>query len=161
VDYRFHDTGTFLAMVRKEIPEISAEAVAYLDEAVAAFFADCLLATCVMLGVAAEAEFLRLIDVATTSSTHGAAFASVPKERFTRQKITKFQKCLTPIIGTLPNEATEDLEIHFTMIQSVLRIARNDAGHPTAKVPGREQVYILLQLFIPFARQLLRLRNAL
>jgi hypothetical protein len=47
------------------------------------------------------------------------------------------------------------------MIQSVLRIARNEAGHPTAATPQREQVYVYLQIFVPFARQLMRLRMVL
>jgi hypothetical protein len=139
----------------------SPEALAYLDEAVAAFYADCLLASCVMVGVAAEAEFLRLIDVAAASAAHGSLFAPVQKQRFIRQKITRFQESITPIRKTLPQEAIEDLETNFSMIQSVLRIARNDAGHPTAAKLQREQVYVNLQLFIPFARQLMRLRAAL
>ncbi len=62
--YRFHDTNSFLRLVRAEVPDISTEAVTYLGEAVSAFYAGCLLASCVMLGVAAEAEFLRLAGVA-------------------------------------------------------------------------------------------------
>jgi len=159
--YRFHDTASFLAMVKKEVPDISAEAIAYLDEAVAAFYAGCLLAACVMLGVAAEAEFLRLVDVAANSSKHGAIFAPVQKQMFIRQKIAKFGSVLKPLTSKLPKDTTEDLETNLDMIQSVLRVARNEAGHPTAAAPGREQVYVFLQLYIPFARQLMRLRNAL
>lgn len=159
--YRFHDTVSFLSIVRKEVPDISTEAVAYLEEAVAGFYAGCLLASCVMLGVAAEAEFLRLVDVAARSTKHAKDFASVQKESFVRQKITKFRSVLKPLTPTFPKQATEDLETNFDMIQSVLRIARNDAGHPTATAPEREQVYIYLQLFVPFARQLMRLRQAL
>ena len=47
--YRFHDTNSFLRLVKTDIPDISPEAVTYLEEAVAAFYADCLLACCVML----------------------------------------------------------------------------------------------------------------
>jgi hypothetical protein len=159
--YRFHDTASFLAMVKKEVPDISTEAVTYLDEAVAAFYAGCLLASCVMIGGAAEAEFLRLIDVAASSATHGSIFVPVKKLAFIRPKITKFHGLLKPLITTLPRSATEDLETNLTMIQSVLRIARNEAGHPTAATPEREQVYVFLQLFVPFARQLMRLRKAL
>ncbi len=160
--YRFHDTGSFITMLREEVPDISSEAIAYLEEAVATFYADCLLACCVMIGVAAEAEFLRLIDAATTSKTHGTAFASVLNQRFIRQKITKFQESLKPLLNTkkLPQEVVEDLDTNFAMIQSVLRIARNDAGHPKAASPQREQVYVYLQLFVPFARQLMKLREA-
>lgn len=89
--YRFHDTTSFLAMVRKEVPDISTEALAYLDEAVAAFYAGCLLASCVMLGVAAEAEFLRLVDTATNSPTYSGTFARVLKSQFIRGKTTSFQ----------------------------------------------------------------------
>jgi hypothetical protein len=148
-------------MVKTEVPDISPEAIVYLDEAAAAFYAGCMLASCVMLGVAAEAEFLRLIDIAAKSAAHGSAFASAVKPMFVRQKITKFQNCLRPLISSLPQPAVEDLDTNFAMIQSVLRIARNEAGHPTAAKVQREQVYIYLQLFIPFARQLMRLRQAL
>jgi hypothetical protein len=159
--YRFHDTISFLTIVRKEVPDISNEAITYLDEAVAAFYAGCLLASCVMLGVAAEAEFLRLVDVAAKSTKHGKAFSPIQKETFVRQKITKFRSALKPLTKILPRQAIEDFETNFDMIQSVLRIARNDAGHPNAAAPEREQVYIYLQLFVPFARQLMRLRQAL
>lgn len=160
--FRFHDASGFLKVLRAEVPDISSEALAYLEEAVAAFYSDCLLASCVMLGVASEFEFLRLIDVATSSSIHGARFAPLNKLHFIRQKITKFRDQLHPVLNTLPNSATEDLDTNLDAIQSVIRIARNDAGHPSgARPPLREQVYVYLQLFIPFAKQLMRLRQAL
>ena len=159
--YRFHDTNSFLGLVRNEVPDISPDAVVYLDEAVAAFYAGCPLASCVMLGLAAEAEFLRLTEIAALNPTYGNKFSPVAKQNAIRQKIAKFQECLKPLIQALPYAATEDLETNFQAIQSVLRIARNDAGHPTGAAPQREQVYVYLQLFIPFARQLMRLRQAL
>jgi hypothetical protein len=159
--YRFHDTSSFLNLVKGQIPDVSQEALTYLEEAVAALYADCLLASCVMLGVAAEAELLRLLDVAAGSATHGANFAAIQKLSFIRPKITKFQAALQPLTPSLPKEAIEDLDTNLNMIQSVLRVARNESGHPTGAAPQREQVYVFLQLFIPFARQLMRLRTAL
>jgi hypothetical protein len=159
--YRFHNTASFLVMIEKEVPDLSPEARVYLEEAVAAFYGDCLLASCVMLGVAAEAEFLRLIDIASRNAMHGSKFASVQRATFIRQKIIKFQSALAPLITALPQKAVEDIDTNFSAIQSVLRIARNDAGHPSAASPYREQVYVLLQLFVPFARQLMLLRAAL
>lgn len=156
--YRFHDTTSFLAMVRAEVPDVSPEAIAYLDEAVSAFYSGCLLASSVMLGVAAEAEFLRLVDVASASPTYGSAFSPIQNQRFIRQKITAFQSAIAPHLKHFPREAIEDLDANFNMIQSVLRIARNEAGHPTALIPRREQVYVNLQLFVPFVRQLMKLR---
>jgi hypothetical protein len=159
--YRFHNTASYLSMVRQEVPDISTEAVTYLDEAVAAFYAGCLLASCVMLGVAAEAEFLRLVDIAVSHPDHGRHFSGVQKEQVIRKKITKFKAALDHLATPLPRDVTEDLETNLLAIQSILRIARNEAGHPSAANPEREQVYVYLQLFIPFARQLMRLRGSL
>jgi hypothetical protein len=84
------------------------------------------------------------------------------KADFVRQKITKFHTALKPLIPRLPKEAVEDIETNLTKIQSVLRIARNEAGHPTKTTKlEREQVYVFLQLFVPFARQLMKLRKEL
>jgi hypothetical protein len=160
--YRFHDTNSFLTLVKHEVPDISPAAIIYLGEAVSTFYVDCLLASSVMLGVAAEVEFLRLAEIAAKHPTHGPQFSALAKQHQIRQKITKFQECLKPLLSSLPYEATEDLETNFLAIQSVLRTARNDAGHATGnKQPQREQVYVYLQLFVPFARQLMRLRQAL
>lgn len=159
--WRFHNTNSYLQMVRHEAPDISKETLVYLDEAVAAFYADCMLASCVMLGVAAEAEFLKLLDVARSRPSVGKYFSSAAKERFIRQKIARFLPALKTIGSQLDPQAVEDLETNFAPIQSVLRIARNDAGHPTSASPQRENVYVNLQLFVPFARQVMRLRSAL
>jgi hypothetical protein len=158
--YSFHDTSSFMRLVMREVRDLADEAQEYLEEAVAAFYAGCLLASCVMLGVAAEAEFLRLVDIASKGK-HAVKFAATTKPLFIRQKIEKFQAALTPLVKGLSKEATEDLDTNFAMIQSVLRVARNEAGHPTTANPEREQVYVFLQLFVPFARQLMRLRQAL
>lgn len=159
--WRFHDTSSYLTLVRKEVTDISDEAVAYLDEAVQAFYAQCLLASSVMLGVAAEAEFLRLVEVAVSRPTVGARFKASAKEKFIRQKIARFLPVLLDLSSQLDKKAVEDLAVNLGPIQSVLRIARNDAGHPSSAVPQRENVYVNLQLFVPFARQLMRLRHAL
>jgi hypothetical protein len=160
--YRFHDTSSYIALVKNAVTDLSAAAERYLEEACAAFYADCLLSTTVMLGVAAEAEFLRLVDVAAASTTHGGSFSSVKKEKFIRAKIVEFQKRIRPQLAALPRDCTEDLDTNLSFIQSVLRIARNDAGHPSdAPPPSREQAYVNLQLFVPFARQLMKLRGAL
>jgi hypothetical protein len=161
--YRFHDVDSFISLVKREVPDISPEAIIYLQEAVSTFYADCSLASCVMLGVAAESEFLRLLDIATASTNFGSVFAGTKKETFIRTKIRKFREALKPILSSLnPREHFEDVETNLDLIQSVLRVARNDAGHPTgSKMPEREQVYVFLQLFVPFARQLMRLRTAL
>jgi hypothetical protein len=161
--YRFHDIASSLALVRNYASDISAEAVVYLEEAVAAFYADCLLSSCVMLGVAAETEFLRLLDIAASNTTHGASFQLLSKGGPIQPKIVGFHAAVKSLIPSFsPRKDFEDFDVNFSLIQSVIRIARNDAGHPTgAPAPVREQVYVFIQLFEPFARQLMNLRVAL
>jgi hypothetical protein len=43
----------------------------------------------------------------------------------------------------------------------VIRNFRNQAGHPTGTIISREQAYILLQLFIPYAKKLYQLKELL
>jgi hypothetical protein len=161
--WRFHNSASFLSLLRSEVPDVSAETLTYLDEAVAAFYAGCLLAACVMLGVAAETEFLRVTEAALASPQHATRFQALAKDAFVRTKITKFRAGLEPVLPSLqPKKRFEDLDTNLSLIQSVLRVARNDAGHPSgAEAPSREQVYVFLQMFVPFARQLMWLREAL
>jgi hypothetical protein len=158
--FRFHDTTSYIAMITKGVPDLLPVAQMYLEEAVAAFYSGCFLAATVMLGVAAEAEFLRLIDVA--NKRIGTSFDKAAKERFIRAKIEAFRKGLDPHLKSLPDASKEDLDINLNAIQSILRIARNGAGHPSgAAPPSREQVYINLQIFVPYAVQVARLRQEL
>jgi hypothetical protein len=160
--FRFHDTGSYIAMITKVVPDLLPAAKMYLEEAVAAFYSGCFLAATVMLGVAAEAEFLRLIDVANANGTIGKSFDQAKKERFIRAKIEAFRKGLAPHLKTLPGTVTEDLDINLNAVQSIIRIARNEAGHPSgARPPSREQCYVNLQIFVHYADQVGRLRKEL
>ncbi|GEP01494.1 hypothetical protein [Methylobacterium haplocladii] len=161
--HRFHDIAGYVRMLREAAPEISDVAVTYVEEAVASFYAGCMLATAVMLGAAAEAEFIRLTEVAESSVAHGSTFKGVSNERFIKTRITKFNQALAPLRSSLkPKRDFEDLDTNLTQIQAVIRAARNDAGHPSASPPpSREQAYVNLQLFVPLARQMTALGRAL
>jgi hypothetical protein len=118
-----------------------------------------------MLGVAAEAEFLRLLNVAANGQHKCASFTKLATDRGSsiRHKIVAFQRELSSILPKLePRRDFEDADIRLNLIQSVIRIARNDAGHPTGRsAPKREEVYMFNQMFVPFAAQLRALRIAL
>jgi hypothetical protein len=159
--WRFHDTSSYLTLVRREAPALSDQAAVYLEEAVQAFYAQCLLASCVMLGVAAEAEFLRLLEDCEQLPNIGKKFTRTSRERMISEKIKHFLVVIIDIRKSLDKKATEGLDENFIAIQTVLRIARNEAGHPSPSNPSRENVYVYLQLFVPFARQLFRLKDAL
>jgi hypothetical protein len=160
--YRVHNKAGFVKALRSEVADISPEAMVYYREAVAAFYMDCLLSACVMLSIAAESEFLRLLAVAKNSEAYGNYFSRIGDGMSIRTKIARFQDAIKPILGLLPKSATEELDNNFNIIQSLIRIARKESGQPSgANPPSRDQAYVYLQLFIPFAEQLMQLRHQL
>jgi len=63
----------------------------------------------------------------------------------------KLVSLLQPHVRVMPPELREGLETHFQSIQEVIRVARNEAGHPTGELKDRQTVYVYLQLYAPFA----------
>ena len=151
-----------LKTLHAESLDISPDAAVYLKEAVAAFYMDGLLAACAMLSIAAEGEFLRLLSAAKGSATYGRHFSRIGNSQTIGAKISQFKEVLSSIRPQLPKPATDELDHNLETVQFVIRTARNESGKPSgAPPPSRDQVYLYLQLFIPFARQALRLRREL
>jgi hypothetical protein len=152
----------FLKTFPLEAADISSDAAVYLREAVAAFYMDCLLSACVLLSMAAEGEFLKLLSVAKNSAAHAGCFSRIGDELSIAAKISRFREAIRPIQNLLPRPATDELDHNLDTIQSVIRFVRNESGKPSGALPpSREQVYLYLQLFLPFAKQAMRLRREL
>jgi hypothetical protein len=142
-------------LIQTSVPGINDTTLLYLQEAMQAFRAGCLLSATVMLGVASEHSFLLLAEAAEQNSAYGTKFLGALKERTILQKFRKFRAALQQhVLADLPPELKEDLDIQFDGILSVIRTFRNDAGHPSGKIMEREQVYVLLQMFIPYCKKL-------
>lgn len=160
--YRVHNKAGFVKALRTEAPDVSAEAMAYYREAVAAFYMDCLLSACVMLSIAAESEFLRLLAIAKASDAYGQYFSRIGDGLTIRAKIARFQDAIKPVLPLMPRAAADELDNNLNIMQSLLRITRKESGQPSgAQPPSRDHVFVYLQLFIPFAEQLMQLRRQL
>ena len=123
------------------------------------FKSGCLLAATVMLGVAAEHTFLLLLDTIEGNPAHALTYKKALSEKTLLQKAEKFRKIIEPKISTLPSEIREDLDTHFAGILSVIRTFRNQSGHPTGKIMSREQVYVLLNLFVLYCKKMYQLKS--
>jgi hypothetical protein len=157
--YRFTDSRSYMILIKGEIGEFDDITSMYLDESVRAFYSGCYLASCVMLGVAREDCFLRILQTTCASKLHGNLFQIVQQERTLLQKILKYRNVLANMGKSIPADIREDLNIRFDAIQSLIRVARNETGHPSGKQMQREEIYILLQMFIPYARKLRQLES--
>lgn len=155
--YFFYDASSYEDAIRKEVPEIDDTTLIYLKEAMQAFRVGCLLSSSVMLGVATEHTFLLLIEIIGRSPEHGIIAAAVDKEKTILGKLNKFKNKLEPHVKALPSEIKEDMDTCFAGILSVIRNYRNQSGHPTGKIINREQMYVLLNLFIPYCKKMYQL----
>jgi hypothetical protein len=150
--FRFHDTATYEEAVRSRVPRIDTKTITYLREAATCFYSGSLLAATVMLGVAAEIEFLLLADAATTSRAFGTFFSKVQQESKMARKVAAFRRALEANRPQMSHSRISDgTDSQFAAIQDLIRLARNDAGHAMAPAVSREVAYNYLRLFIPFA----------
>jgi hypothetical protein len=150
--FRFHSSGSYLSMIKHNVPSIDDLTSRYLIEAIDAFYAGCLLASNVMLGVAAENHFEVGVGSLAASPRYEVEFAAVEKQRGILCKIDEFRKRLRKFQDRLPSRVREDLDSYFNTIQAVIRVSRNDAGHPTGRETSRETTFVNLQLFAPFGK---------
>lgn len=157
--YFFHDVSTYEHAIRVEVPNINEITLLYLKEAMQAFRSGCILSSTVMLGVATEHTFLLLLEVIENNQTYATTYKAVFEQKTILQKINKFKNILEQHFKSLPTDIKEDFDTHFAGILSVIRTFRNQSGHPTGKILDREQVFVLLQLFIPYSKKLYQLMD--
>ena len=116
-----------------------------------------------MIGLASENEILKLIEI------YGSALEAEEKEAFDREILDcrnlkqKFDVLYDRLHGdrrNLPVE-TRELETWLNGVFQVIRLSRNDAGHPVGVNPTSEDVFAYLVLFRRYARCLSILKGYL
>jgi hypothetical protein len=159
--YFFHDVSSYEKVILSSVPQVDTITLIYLKEAMQAFMSGCLLSCSVMLGVATEHSFLKLLDVVEANTTYNSLFKNAFSQKTILQKLNKFKNVLDQNLSILSSEAKEDLDTNFSGIISMIRTFRNESGHPSGRIISREQCYILLQLFIPCCKKIYQLIDAL
>ena len=150
--YFITDTGVFENRVRSDIPNIDDITILYLKESFQAFRSGCLISSAVMLGVSAEHLFQLLLDQLESNTNQSARFSSVFKQRNILKKIEEFKSIIAADKTSFRQDIRESFDTQFLGIQSIIRIYRNESGHPTGKIIDREQAFVNLRLFIPFGK---------
>lgn len=151
--YFLHDLSAFEDRVRLRVPAVNDVTLLYLKEALQAFRSGCVLASAVMLGVAAEHTFLLILDTIAANPAIASDYASVTDERTLARKINKFKNKILQSKASVPRTLLEDFETQFLALQSLIRTFRNESGHPTGQLMDREQAFVNIQVFIPFCRK--------
>jgi len=126
------DPDGFLRRLRKRAPGVDTAALVYLDESLRAFNARCYLSSSVMLGVAAEQVLMGLAHAVVAAVGVRATKLSTALDNPRSSQNTRFdelRKVLESDRASLPQGLADPLTLDA--VTDLLRIARNDAGHPS------------------------------
>jgi hypothetical protein len=110
-----------------------------------------------MLGVAAEAA---LLETAALFVQWAGASADKLKKHlenprmFYVTKLEEFQKRITVAKPDLPGDLSDNLDLNVTAILQLIRLTRNDAGHPTGRSIERADCYDHLVVYAHAHRRL-------
>lgn len=55
---------------------------------------------------------------------------------------------------SLPRELSENVELQLDAVFNLIRITRNDAGHPTGTKTDRGLAYSNLRIFVPYLKKI-------
>jgi hypothetical protein len=156
------DPAGYVRRLQADVPSISAVVRAYTEEALEAYNARLYRSSAVMLGVASEAAIL---EVATSFA---AAMPEAEADKFLEviqarrqnfvSKFGAFQDKLRSKRDSLPAELVDGIDLSVNAIGDLLRVYRNDAGHPTGQPIDREDCFVHLHMFVRYARKLYLLK---
>ncbi len=157
--YFFHDVSSYEDAIHKAVPAIDETIMLYAKEAKQAYLSGCLLSATVMIGVATEGAFLKMLDAIEQNSTWSPTFKNVFNERTVLPKLNKFQALAEQhLMKLLPSDLKENFSTDFLGVLNMIRNARNESGHPSGKIIPREECFVLLRLFIPCCKKIYDLR---
>lgn len=148
------DPEGYLSALTTRVPGLDSTALKYLKEAISTYNRSFYLSAAVALGVAAEHLLLRLID------TYVNAHADPAKKTQTRQRFegkfiftqySQFKKELSSLKAAIPAELLKDYETHLDGVFNLIRLVRNQSGHPSGILPDQAIVFANLQAFSFYA----------
>ena len=144
------------------VPEATDVVQQYVKEAIDCFNATCYFASVVMLGVASEAAFLEMAGSFAKwkglTDPERQKFAGVlDSRRSCSGKFDAFRRKLSPKRKDL-GELSDCMDIYLDAIFTLIRIYRNDSGHPTGKRIIREDAHTNLTVFPFYLQRLYRLK---
>jgi hypothetical protein len=112
-----------------------------------------------MLGVSAEHSFLLMLEDATNSNKYCQNFQIVLNQGSINRQINSFRNEISKISNDLSSVIKDGLGTNLDGILILIKTFRNDSGHPTGNLISEEQLFILLNLFVPYCKKIYQLRE--
>ena len=153
-DYNPDDASGYLARLTKDIPDLDQITLMYIREAVRCYAARNYLASTVMLGVSSEAAVLDMATCMARRYNDSALQSTLSDERSPyNRKFQEVRKRLEAKRQDLPAEFADGMSLTFDSVLDLLRVNRNDAGHPTGKTFDRDDCYIALRMAMRYLKK--------
>lgn len=161
-----HFPNRYLARLAERIEHVDPTVESYLSESLHSFRRGNIVASSVMLGIAAERVFLVLCESVIDSLEHENErdqlrrildrFPMRPKLDWVRNK---FQEQAVRNLPDFPDNA----QIAILSVYDLLRTQRNELGHPREEPPSvdREDAFSNLQVFVTYYHTVERIREIL
>jgi hypothetical protein len=151
-----YDPDGYLRHLTSSLPALDPIVLVYVKESLYTFLRGNLFSSVVMLGVASEQLILLLIDsylsAISNSERRGKARKKIGDDRPIFTQFEGLRREFEPIKGQLRRDVSASIDIELDGIFNLLRMARNDAGHPTGLTPEPSQVYAYLQVFVSYCK---------
>jgi hypothetical protein len=157
-DYSPYDPEGYLVRLRRRIPLLDETVALYASESLRSFNAECYLSTLVMLGVASEKTFLLLAEAFANwlPDSQSKKLLSIIQDRKQNviAKFTEFRKRIEPCKPKLPPEFADNMALTLDSVFDLIRIYRNESGHPTGKRSDKDDAFITLQMFATYLQKM-------
>jgi hypothetical protein len=162
-NYSPYDPDGYLARLRKRIPQLDETVALYASESLRSFNADCYISTLVMLGVASEKAFLLLAEAFANwlpvSQSEKLLSIILDSKQNVIAKFTEFRKRIEPCKPKLPAEFADNMALTLDSVFDLIRIYRNESGHPTGKRTDKDDAFITLQMFAAYLQKMFGLMS--
>ena len=144
-----YDPEGYVGEVATRYPVDEVEA-RYLGQAIAAFDADLPDASAVMLGATAEHVILVLAEAIAKTDEDAARDIERLRDGPALRLLRRVSSYLEEHGDQFSRRLREQREATFGSVASIIRVARNDGGHPALDVVDRDQALLLLRIFPNF-----------
>jgi hypothetical protein len=155
-----YDPDGYLRRLKTEIPNLDPIIEDYVFESLHAYQKGLMLSCAVMLGGASEKAFLIFLETFTNAMTNQSEknrFQKLQESIKTKHKFDQTRTKLMNIRTTLPKELSNELDFQFDGIFNLIRLARNDAGHPSGRKIERDMAFAYLLSFRIYCKKIYEL----
>jgi len=152
----------YLEQFAHDMPQAPLIVHAYIKEALETYRQRCYMACAVMLGVAAEASVFDLLEsfcqwLPPNEGNNLRAFAA-KRGTFYSTIHEEFRKRFDKYKRTLPVNLVDGIDLQLNAVLDLIRVYRNDAGHPTGKTIDRKTCHVSLVQFAYAVQRLYALK---